>query len=49
MTKLTKKVLTVFAKVVEIRTNEDKSGWPPPCAGYIYQPKRPKKKIEIIE
>lgn len=36
--------LQVIAKVAELEGNMLYSGWPPPCAGFIYQPKRPEKK-----
>lgn len=43
MNKTKKKVLKAIAYVAKKVVNVDGSGWPPPCIGYIYQPKRPKK------
>lgn len=43
-------MLQLIAKVAEVESNVVCYGWPPPCMGFIYQPKRPKRKDkEIIE
>lgn len=39
-----KPVLKALAKVAETEANMKHAGWPPICAGIIYQPKRPQKK-----
>ena len=41
MKKLKKKLLKGAVKLAENTVKSDVSGWPPPCVGYIYQPKRP--------
>ena len=43
MKEVKKKVLKGVAKIVENFGKVNDSGWPPPCAGFIYQPKRPKR------
>lgn len=44
MKDLKKKVLKAIGKVAETGIKNVDSSWPPACIGYIYQPKRPKKK-----
>lgn len=46
MKKAKEKVLKVMVNMAENVVKKDGSGWPPPCIGYIYQPKRPKRKSE---
>lgn len=42
--KMVKKgVLQMAARVAEFESNTILYGWPPPCMGFLYQPKRPKK------
>lgn len=39
-------VMKLLAKVVKIEAGVGNiGGWPPPCIGYIYQPKRPKRTV----
>lgn len=39
-----KTVLKEICKVIMTEAKEEKGGWPPPCVGYAYQPKRPDKR-----
>lgn len=38
-----KRVLKGICKIIQLEGKEHKGGWPPPCVGYVYQPKRPRK------
>lgn len=38
-----KGILQVVAKAAELEANSIFYSWPPPCMGFLYQPKRPKK------
>lgn len=49
MNKAKSKVLEQVVKIANATTKVDKSGWPPPCIGFIYQPKRPKLNDEVEE
>lgn len=31
-------------KVVEVEADRNNTGWPPDCYGFLYQPRRPKKR-----
>lgn len=43
MKKVKEKILKAIAETAIREFGGDGSTWPPPCIGYIYQPKRPKK------
>lgn len=45
MQKVKEYVLKTVVKAVEKEVRSNGDGWPPPCIGFIYQPKRPKKEI----
>lgn len=38
------RIVIQFWKVIMTEAKEEKGGWPPPCVGYAYQPKRPDKR-----
>lgn len=44
MKKVKENVLKGMVKAAENVAKADGSGWPPSCIGYIYQPRRPRKK-----
>lgn len=44
MKKTKEKVLKVMVRAAEKVVKADGSGWPPVCLGFIYQPKRPKRR-----
>ena len=37
-------VLRMVGKLAEKETKKDSYWWPPACAGFLHQPKRPTKK-----
>lgn len=37
------RVLNLAGKVAKAEAGRAKSGWPPACAGFVHQPKRPEK------
>lgn len=49
MKTIKKKVLEAIGKVAEVEANVVSKEWPPVCAFYMYQPKRPDKKMEQKE
>lgn len=46
MQKLKEHVLRTVVKAVEKEVRSNENGWPPPCIGFIYQPKRLEKRIK---
>lgn len=47
MNNLQKTFLKVIVKAAIANANMKSRDWPPLCVGYIYQPKRPKRKCHI--
>lgn len=44
--KIKKVLLHTIGRFAEHEANIHSTGWPPPCMGIVYQPKRPKRKNE---
>ena len=37
-------ILNLAGKIAKMEAVKTNSGWPPACAGFLHQPKRPAKK-----
>lgn len=44
-----KEVLKVVEKIVRVKVDNNRYGWPPPCLGFLHQPQRPLDKNMIRE
>ncbi len=44
MKKSESRILKVAGKIVRAEAKKVEAGWPPPCIGFLHQPKRPVKK-----
>lgn len=49
MKEIKEKILRSIVKMAENTVQMNGKDWPPPCIGYIYQPKRPTKSFSEVK